>query len=517
VAISVPCDEAFQSRWAKDGFYFQLRGATTSTTPFDAVGRLGRLCARYPNAFSVYINCFSREVGVSPAKQGRALHGLSTQLRHCRSIKASMVPGMKGLFWKLALPPRIVVHYDYIWLIDADLDVTDKRFSLGRLLRDMRDSNASIAQPRIRQASETLETRALAGGAGRNQGAGTPEGARSTDIHYLRASAPFPDNCSAVSVDAVEVMAPIFRRAAWHIVHNELLSALPNDLLARTDWGMTDTWCGVVRSFLARPACALLHESIVHLDEHMIERAGLDNLSYSKGPARAGKLKWYELRQQVLNTRVPGVTGTMESYYRSRFSRFYSPLRWTKSPKCIHSHRLPQCGVLRLSGYLCSSGGVSYQVNQAYSHEGSTADGRPFYRGMANRSVFLFYTWRCGETKHFGWGVFNRAPSRTEISNVNGERQACSAATFLPGSRHASVPTAGDPHNATWAQYCGPFPMAPKWSVRRYEPRMHRVEAAPLCQRPCPGERKLGRLLGPGRLWDTMYAQCPHTTWCNDC
>ena len=36
--------------------------------------------------------------------------------------------------------------------VDADMDVTDRSFSMGRLLRDMRISNVSLAQPRIKEA-----------------------------------------------------------------------------------------------------------------------------------------------------------------------------------------------------------------------------------------------------------------------------------------------------------------------------------------------------------------------------
>lgn len=271
MAVSIPCDEDFQAQHATPTaqFYFQLRGG--SGTPLDAVGRIGSLCNRYPGVLNVHLNCFSRRLDhASAEKQFK-------RLSSCRGVTVSSVPGMKGLFWKHALRPHDTAPYDFIWLADADLDVTDPSFNLARLVRDMRVSNAALAQPRIKE---------LAGGG------------RSTDIKHLRFTSNFPDNCSAVSTDVVEVMAPFFRSLAWSITHRELLSVLPDELLRRTDWGITQTWCGVVRRLTAGPACALLHEGIVHFDEHLIERAGLDNLTTQSGD-------WQKSRWEVL-VRVPG-------------------------------------------------------------------------------------------------------------------------------------------------------------------------------------------------------------------
>jgi hypothetical protein len=82
----------------------------------------------------------------------------------------------------------------------------------------------------------------------------------------------------------------------WQATHRKLFSVLPDALLTRTDWGITQTWCSLVRTISARPACALLHEAVAHLDEHMIERAGLDNLSYS----RKNESEWQVIVSQRL-------------------------------------------------------------------------------------------------------------------------------------------------------------------------------------------------------------------------
>ena len=484
IAISVPCDEAFQARWATEGFYFQLHsgGSGNGAAPFDAIGRLGRLCKRLPNLLNVHVNCFSRPAANSEKKWLRFRNAFSQELSSCASIRVSTVPGMKGLFWKHALHPRATDSFDYLWLIDADMDVTDRLFSLARLLRDMHSSNASMAQPRIKEATKTLETAPL--------GVASPTTwARSTDIQFLRASAFFPaGNCSAVHVDVVEVMAPLFRSAAWRIVHHELISVLPDELLARTDWGITATWCNIVRRFSDRPACALLHESIIHLDEHMIERAGLDNLTYDASKRQASD--WALVRKKALNENhgIPGIEGSMDAYFRGTFARFYRrPGKTPKWPRCMHETRAERCqrdlSLFVLAGYSCArqgevARGVSYQVDQLYEKEGSTADGRPWYRGVSDPSSYLYYTTSCGGTGNFGWGVFRRAPSLTATSNVNGESGACGAATILLGARTATPPT-----SAVWWQYCGPIPVPRPWSTAGYERRRHLVEACPSAER----------------------------------
>jgi hypothetical protein len=309
VATSVPCDDTLQAQFATatESFHFMLRGGGGISAPLDAVGRLARLCKRYPNVLNVHVNCFRRRVDRAEAEKQ------FQRLGDCRSITVSSVPGMKGLFWKHALRPHQTDAYDYIWLIDADLDLTDRSFNLVKLMRDMRASNASLAQPRIRELASA---------------------GRGTDIRHLRAGEPFPSNCSAVVTDVVEVMAPLFRGEAWHTTHKELISLVPDTVLARTDWGITQTWCGVLRHAAAqRPACALLHESIAHLDEHLIERAGLANLTDT-----VRKRDWEVARVKALNLDVPGVPVPMDQYFRSIFPQAYGKHRryvYSAGP-CMH-------------------------------------------------------------------------------------------------------------------------------------------------------------------------------------
>jgi hypothetical protein len=113
IAMSAPCDEAFQQAWATEGFYFQLNGG--SGVPFDAIGRLGQLCVRYPQMVNVHINCFNRDASVS-LKQWLRFQAFPQRLSSCHSITVSTVPGMKGLFWKHALRPLDTDVYDYLWL-----------------------------------------------------------------------------------------------------------------------------------------------------------------------------------------------------------------------------------------------------------------------------------------------------------------------------------------------------------------------------------------------------------------
>ena len=53
-----------------------------------------------------------------------------------------------------------------------------------------------------------------------------------------------------------------------------------------------------------------------------------------------------------------------------------------------------------MSGYSCDNGGgVSYTVNQPYTLQGSTADGRPYYRGTEDTSIYLYFSSSCAPSK----------------------------------------------------------------------------------------------------------------------
>ena len=264
-----------------------------SADPMLFVRRLARLCKRY-SWLGVHINCFDGSLPKQAAKQ--------LERARCRAVSTSRVPGMKGLFWKRAVALRQTTS-DYIWLVDADMHVDGGNFSLSRMVDAMVASRASLAQPRI---------------------VALP-GRRSSDYELLRASTPFPPSCRAVEVGYVEVQAPIFRRDAFDAVHRHLLSAIPDELLALTVWGIPGTWCRLLQEHSggsARPACALLEQKLVHFDKHLIEIV-------AGGRVGSGE-KWWKFRKRINQDNGSFV---LPRYLRQRFPSQYVESRVHKQSK----------------------------------------------------------------------------------------------------------------------------------------------------------------------------------------
>ena len=123
---------------------------------------------------------------------------------------------------------------------------------------------------------------------------------------------------------------------------------------------------------------------------------------------------------------------------------------------------------------------MSYQINQLYRYQGDTANGKPFYRGLYDTSVYLYYTSNCGGLSFGSWLVRDVPPSLTATTNLNQETLACSGGTLQSDD--------GLPLGATvWFQYCGPSsglgsPTSP-WPQAQYVPRQHTLETL---SEPCP-------------------------------
>ena len=257
------------------------------------VQRLANLCSRHP-LVGVALNCFDGASDSLTAQAGVALRG------PCRSLYLTSTPGMKANFWKAALPENRTAGYDFVWLVDADMQLDAESFSLPRLLAEMRASRAALAQPRI--------------------ASGGP-GMRSTDYARAQATSKWPSNCSATECDVVEVQAPLFRRDAWSIVHRELLSVMPASLLLATVWGIDYIWCAlldrrVVRERAGDPTCAVLHESLAHLDTHLIEEV------YGVAFDRSKPSSWKASRY----TRYSGAFKFMQRQFAHEYNRVsYKP------------------------------------------------------------------------------------------------------------------------------------------------------------------------------------------------
>ena len=214
------------------------------------VHALERLCRNSVGSvnISIHINCYSGMNEHEP-------HHEPMPSSSCTRVSTSAVKGMKGLFWKLVLTPLRTAAFDFIWLMDADMQADSPKFSLSRAIEEMQAANASLAQPRVSAATS---------------------GGRSSDFPLLRAgnwsNSLALRLCRAASTSHVDVQTPLFRRDAWLIVHRELFSVAPNELLNRTDYGIARTWCGLLQNYY-KIACAVLRSVIRHRDSHLIELA----------------------------------------------------------------------------------------------------------------------------------------------------------------------------------------------------------------------------------------------------
>ena len=85
--------------------------------------------------------------------------------------------------------------------------------------------------------------------------------------------------CQAYAMQYVENQAPLFLRGAWVAVHTQLLSKLPTELIATSNFGISNVWCDLVarRRETTHPGCALLHPVLTTSDEKTIDLLGLTN------------------------------------------------------------------------------------------------------------------------------------------------------------------------------------------------------------------------------------------------
>ena len=222
-----------------------------SIDPMRIVRRLAKLCEMNPSLnVHISLNCYTGVLNSSRVAQA------ASKLQRCRfTSEISSIKGQKPLFWRSVLAPQnLPPAVQFVWLVDADMAVD--QFALQQAVGELVASNASVAQPRIAPFRHAR--------------------GRTTDWPLLRMNsrrAPWPEGCQAASINYLEVQSPIFRREAWSIVHRKLLLPAKSSMLANTDCGISEVWCGLLANISARPACALLRSSIVHRDEHLIERA----------------------------------------------------------------------------------------------------------------------------------------------------------------------------------------------------------------------------------------------------
>ncbi|XP_048335819.2 uncharacterized protein LOC107408523 isoform X2 [Ziziphus jujuba] len=142
-----------------------------------------------------------------------------------RAIHVSAVNQTKWWFAKRFLHPDIVAEYDYIFLWDEDLGV--ENFDPKRYLSIVRDEGLEISQPALDPAKSVVYHQITA----RLRGSRVHR-----RIYKLKGKGRCDNHSSSPPcVGWVEIMAPVFSRAAWrcvwYMIQNDLIHAWGLDML----------------------------------------------------------------------------------------------------------------------------------------------------------------------------------------------------------------------------------------------------------------------------------------------
>ena len=164
-------------------------------------------------------------------------------------IEHTWIPDMKGLFWKRVLTADRLRGVSVVWLFDADVAVHPAVMPLGELVLALLSSNASALQPLVRSSG------------------------MGTDHSWLR-QRPSLSSCMATTARFVEVMTPLLQADAWIHFHEHILSHIPDEALALSDFGIDVTWCAALAAaFRTRPPCLILYSSAaLHSNSNSIHR-----------------------------------------------------------------------------------------------------------------------------------------------------------------------------------------------------------------------------------------------------
>ncbi|KAI8024471.1 hypothetical protein LOK49_LG03G03248 [Camellia lanceoleosa] len=140
-----------------------------------------------------------------------------------RVIHVSAINQTKWWFAKRFLHPDIVAEYDYIFLWDEDLDVHD--FDPGRYISIVKEEGLEISQPALGPGKVRVHHQITVR-------------LTNSKVHrrfYKNGSGRCDDNSTAPPcVGWVEIMAPVFSRAAWqctwYMIQNDLIHAWGLDM-----------------------------------------------------------------------------------------------------------------------------------------------------------------------------------------------------------------------------------------------------------------------------------------------
>ncbi|KAJ9687672.1 hypothetical protein PVL29_016240 [Vitis rotundifolia] len=183
------------------------------------------------------------------------------------AMHVTVVNQTKWWFAKRFLHPDIVAEYNYIFLWDEDLGV--ENFHPGRYISIVEDEGLEISQPALDPKKSRVHHQITAR-------------VRNSRVHRRtykhRGSGRCDDQSTAPPcVGWVEMMAPVFSKAAWrcvwHMIQNELIHAWGVDMqLGYCAQGDRTKNVGVVDSeyvvHLALPTLGVLDENELHGEGH---------------------------------------------------------------------------------------------------------------------------------------------------------------------------------------------------------------------------------------------------------
>lgn len=157
-----------------------------------------------------------------------------------RRIRTTQIAGSKALLWKLLVTPAATRTFDYVWLIDGDMDFGQERFQLSHVFSVLRETGSPLLQPTVLPMEE---------------------GGRTTDHVRLR---PRPNSCLVRTTAFVEVQTPFFRADAWRRFHEDVLMRIPDELLRACDW-VDYVMCAHAELVSRGPCLITQGANVVHL------------------------------------------------------------------------------------------------------------------------------------------------------------------------------------------------------------------------------------------------------------
>jgi hypothetical protein len=205
------------------------------------VASAAALCDAYPQ-LRVAINFFDAE-HVHAGNILRQYAGNNSRL------EGNSIPGMKTLFWKIYLTPSRTKHLEAVWIFDCDIAVHPSVFPLGQLVGALTATRATVLQHSMQALVH---------------------GTYHTWLRVRKAHM----SCMATTAQWVEMQTPIFSGDAWARFHTRVLSIVPDEGLASSDFGVDITWCALLQDeFPNRPTCLVTPAiAATHLNSHAIEK-----------------------------------------------------------------------------------------------------------------------------------------------------------------------------------------------------------------------------------------------------